>query len=164
MMKKIKLYLDTSVINFLFANDAPDLQKHTKDFFESYILKEKYEVYISKTVIDEINKTKEKNKRENLLKIIVRYKINILPDDNLNEIELLSTAYIKENILPSNKKEDALHIAYAVVNEIDVLVSWNFKHLANINKERQILVINQKEGYFYPLRLTTPLEVMSHEN
>ena len=59
--------------------------------------------------------------------------------------------------MPTN---DAMHVSIAVIYELDVLVSWNFTHLANINRERKIAVVNQSEGYFYPLRITTPLEVM----
>lgn len=38
-MKKLKIYLDTSVINFLFADDVPEFQKITEDFFENYVKK-----------------------------------------------------------------------------------------------------------------------------
>ena len=50
-MKKLKIYLDTSVINFLFADDVPEFKKITDDFFENYIKKEKYLAYISDVVI-----------------------------------------------------------------------------------------------------------------
>ncbi|OHD57229.1 MAG: hypothetical protein A2014_03835 [Spirochaetes bacterium GWF1_49_6] len=53
-MKKIKVYLDTSVINFIFADDAPDFKKATIDFFENYF--SLYEVYISDIVLLEIKK------------------------------------------------------------------------------------------------------------
>ena len=46
-MKKLKLYLDTSVLNFIFAEDAPDFKNVTIDFFENYVAKGKYDVYIS---------------------------------------------------------------------------------------------------------------------
>lgn len=56
-MKKPKIYLDTSVINFLFADDTPDFKKVTIDFFENYF--SEYEVYISDVVLLEINIHKE---------------------------------------------------------------------------------------------------------
>ena len=61
-------------------------------------------------------------------------------------------------------REDAEHIAYAVVYALDILVSWNYKHLANVNKERKINIVNQKQGYFLPLRMVTPLEVIKDED
>lgn len=48
-MNKLKIYLDTSVINFLFADDAPEFKEITKDFFEKYVTE--YDVYISDIVI-----------------------------------------------------------------------------------------------------------------
>ena len=66
-MKKPKIYLDTSVINFLFADDTPDFKKVTIDFFENYF--SAYEVYISDVVLLEINKTHDENKRQKLLQV-----------------------------------------------------------------------------------------------
>jgi len=54
-------------------------------------------------------------------------------------------------------------LQFAPVHSVDVLISWNFEHLANINKERRILAVNQELGYYYPMRITTPLEVMGIE-
>jgi hypothetical protein len=56
---------------------------------------------------------------------------------------------------------DFLHIAYSTVFEMDVLLSWNFHHLANINKEQRIL--NKTLGYNYPFRMANPLEVYFEE-
>lgn len=65
--------------------------------------------------------------------------------------------------IPRKKFDDALHIAVSTVHDVDVLVSWNFQHLANVNKERRALQVNQANGYYHPLRITTPLEVMGRE-
>ena len=77
--------------------------------------------------------------------------------------DTLANVYIKEKIIPIKKIEDAQHIAIATCNQIDILVSWNFKHLANIQKQIAVKVVNEKEGYFYPLLLTNPMEVI-YEN
>lgn len=47
---------------------------------------------------------------------------------------------------------------------MDVLLSWNFRHLANIKKQISVRIINEKNGYFYPLALTNPMEVMSEND
>ena len=44
--------------------------------------------------------------------------------------------------------------------DMDVLLSWNFRHLANLNKEARFLAVNVEEGYRHPLRLVSPLEVL----
>ncbi|MDH5684178.1 MAG: PIN domain nuclease, partial [candidate division WOR-3 bacterium] len=65
-MKKLKLYLETSVWNFLLADDTPELQDITLKLFNE-IAAGKYEIFISDLVITEINRTKDKNKRDMLL-------------------------------------------------------------------------------------------------
>ena len=156
-MKKLKIYLDTSVINFLFADDVPEFKKITDDFFENYIKKEKYLVYISDVVIREIEKTKDITQKTRLLEVVKKYALRIL---TLNEeSDKLAKIYIKEKIIPARKIEDAQHIAISTCNQIDILLSWNFKHLANIQKQIDVKIVNEREGYFYPLILTNPMEV-----
>jgi hypothetical protein len=59
--------------------------------------------------------------------------------------------------------DDAMHVALCTVNLIDVLASWNFRHLANVNRERRIMAVNESCGYVYPLRIVSPEEVMDDE-
>jgi len=163
-MKKLKIYLDTSVINFLFANDVPEFQKITEEFFEIIKKGERFEIYISDVVINEITKTNDIIKRQNLLSIIEDYYLIRLPNDRDREVSKLADFYLDKVIIPKAKVEDALHIAYAVVFEMDVLLSWNFKHLANIKKERAVLLANMESGYNYPIRIVTPMEVDYEDN
>lgn len=160
-MKLLKVYLDTSVINFLFADDAPDYMKITIDFFENYIKKGLYEVYVSNVVLDEIYKTENEEKKIKLLNVISKYDLRIL---TLNEEEnKLANIYVDEQIIPKKKIDDARHIAISTMNNLDILLSWNFRHLANVHKKLQIKIINEKMGYFYPLDLLTPIQLI-YEN
>jgi predicted nucleic acid-binding protein len=161
-MKKLKLYLDTSVLNFLFAEDAPDFKNITVDFFENYVAKGKYDVYISNVVIREIEKAPDISKRNILLNTVKKYSLRILM--LTPEAVALSELYLSERIIPAKKREDAQHIAIAVCNQIDVLVSWNFKHLANIQKQLAVKIVNEQQGYYYPLVLTNPMEVLYENN
>ncbi|MBM4039473.1 MAG: type II toxin-antitoxin system VapC family toxin [Planctomycetes bacterium] len=160
-MKTLRLYLDTSVINFLFAEDAPDLMGATKEFFETVVRPRTCDVSISSIVIDEILETPDAKHRRRLLGVVAEYSVPSLPVEPAVEIEDLASSYIQAGIIPASKLDDALHVAIATVHEVDVMVSWNFRHLANVNKERRIRTANEAKGYFYPLRITTPLEVMS---
>jgi hypothetical protein len=162
----IKIYLDTSVINFLFAQDAPQFQQATIDLFESYIRKEFYQTYISDYVLEEINNTSNGDKRTELLKVISDYPIQIIESNKIqdNKIQELASQYLASGIIPIKKKLDALHIATSVVLEINFLVSWNFKHLANISKEARILAVNLKNSYLNNFRIITPLELMNDES
>ena len=161
-MKLLKIYLDTSVVNFLFAEDAPDFKRVTIDFFEHYVRRKVYQVYVSEVVIREIEQTSDENQKERLLNVIAEFDLRVLPlTDEANKLALLSLA---ERILPEKKLDDARHIALTTVNQIDILLSWNFKHLANINKQLAVKVINEREGYYYPMLLTNPMEVLYEDD
>jgi len=75
----------------------------------------------------------------------------------------LANLYIKDKIIPEKKKEDALHIAISTVYDCDILLSWNFKHLANIKKQITVNSVNQNEGFLKKLNLLSPLEVECEE-
>ncbi len=158
-MKKLKIYLDTSIINFLFADDAPEYKKITRKFFNNYL--NEYDIYISELVYTEINRTKNKDKKKQLLKVIEKYNLEVFNPFN-NKIENLAKNYIKQKVIPVKKLDDALHIAFATYYEFDILLSWNFKHIANIKKQIAINSINEKQGFIKKLNLLNPLEVL-HE-
>ena len=70
MKTRIKIYLDTSALNFLFADDAPEKKEITLDFFENFIKTGIYQAFISDFVIQEINQTSDLEKRGRLLRVI----------------------------------------------------------------------------------------------
>ena len=156
-MRKLKVYLDTSVVSFLFAEDSPDFRKATVEFFERY--SQRFDLFVSDVVPTEINRDPNLDRRHRLLDVLKQHPITVLPSSRTAEVEALATTYIDNKVLPPSKKEDALHVAYATVFELDVLLSWNFKHLANIAREERILTVNRQLGYRYPLRVLSPLEV-----
>lgn len=158
-MKKPQLYLETSVWNFYFADDAPEKKEITLIFFDK-IKRGEYEIFISDIVVEEIGKADD-NKKKMLLNIIVEYSPHRLIVDE--EVAELAQKYIFEGVLPSNKIEDAMHAAVATVFEMDALISWNLKHLSNLIKMELINGINMKEGYSKRLELITPMEVSDEE-
>jgi len=156
MIKKLKIYLDTSVINFLFAEDAPEKKEVTIDFFENYLYD--FDVFISEIVIEEIFQTKNPKKLILLKNSLNNY--NLIPYNELNsDIIELSELYLRNLIVPLNQKEDAKHLAFATYYEFDILLSWNFKHLANINVQRKLNALNTILGYNKPLLLHNPMEL-----
>ncbi|MBI5324178.1 MAG: hypothetical protein HZB41_02675 [Ignavibacteriae bacterium] len=162
MKNKLKIYLDTSIINFLFADDAPEKRDVTIDFFENFIKKETYDVYISIFVVQEINATKDLIKRKKLLDVISDYQMKFIEPVEMDEIQNLSDKYIEESIIPEKNYFDAYHVAISTINEMNYLVSWNFRHLANIMKEKMIQSVNIKNGYFNELRIITPMELIDY--
>lgn len=159
-MKKLKIYLDTSVISFIYADDSPEKQNITREFFEQYI--SVYDVYISDLVLTEIENTSNPILRNQLKEIVTEYNLQVIEIDikDRDTVFNLAHEYIKEGVIPPNKLDDAIHIAICVLYEFDILLSWNFRHLANINKQIRINVVNKKEGYLKELFLLSPLEVL----
>ena len=134
----------------------------TEEFFKNFVKENIYEVSVSDVVLDEINKTENEEKKLKLLQVIRDYE---LPFDFFNtESGRLAGIYVTEGIIPQRKYDDARHIGLATVKNYDILLSWNFKHLANVNKRNKVKIINEREGYFYPLDLLTPIQLMYDEN
>lgn len=69
--------------------------------------------------------------------------------------------YVKRKIIPRKYRDDARHIAVAVVNDVDVIITWNCKHMAQVEKKRMINAVNMMLGY-RQIDIVTPLEVVSY--
>lgn len=78
------------------------------------------------------------------------------------EAEDLAGAYIEEGAIGPRMRADALHIALATVARVDVLVSWNFKHIVNLKRIHAYNAVNLKQGYPV-LEIRSPLEVPGDE-
>lgn len=78
------------------------------------------------------------------------------------EAEVLAAAYVEEGAIGARMRADALHIALATVARVDVLVSWNFKHVVNLRRIHALNSVNLKNGYPI-LEIRTPREVASHD-
>ena len=79
------------------------------------------------------------------------------------EAQQLANNYIEEKVLGKASLNDAYHIAIATVNRIDVLVSWNFKHIVNLDKIRLFNAINMKLGY-PTIDIRAPKELIKYED
>ena len=86
--------------------------------------------------------------------------IEVLPLSG--EAEDLASAYIADGAIPSRMRADGLHIALATVARVDVLVSWNFKHVVNLTRIHAYNAVNLKQGYPL-LEIRTPREVVEDE-
>ena len=78
-MRRLRIYLDTSVINFLFADDAPEKRDATRDFFARYVDTGHYEVAVSVLVVAEIERTRDAVRRKTLLDAISGHTLKQLP-------------------------------------------------------------------------------------
>ena len=93
---------------------------------------------------------------------------NTIPKKHIEKIKLtpeaieLADKYIKAKVVGKTSRADCQHIAIATLNHADVLVSWNFKHIVNLNKIRGYNGINFQLGY-QMIEIRTPKEIMSYE-
>ena len=163
-MKKLRMYLDTSIISFIYAYDSPEKQSITIEFFKKYL--SVYDVYVSNLVLTEIENTQEIALRKKLMAVFEEHDLNIIHIDPADQDKIFDLArrYIKEKIIPQKKFDDAVHVAICVYYEFDVLLSWNFRHLANIAKQIQVNAANKKQGYLKELFLLNPMEVIYEDD
>lgn len=75
---------------------------------------------------------------------------------------MLATSYISSGVIGAAKKVDAQHIATATVHRVDVLVSWNFKHIVNLERIHGYNSVNLRHGYPL-LEIRSPQEVIAYE-
>ncbi|MDR3244316.1 MAG: hypothetical protein LBT79_06155 [Elusimicrobiota bacterium] len=154
-----KVNLETTIFNFPFADDAPALQRDTLKFFQE-IKERKYIPYSSAYAIQELKDTKDESKKAKLLQLVDEYKITILPMSD--ESERVAKIYLSENIISKHHLTDAIHIAVAAVNDLDFIVSLNFKHIVRRKTIENIEVINYRLGY-KRVMIYTPREVIENE-
>lgn len=82
--------------------------------------------------------------------------------DISDEAVELAESYLKENVVGKTSRTDCIHIALATLNHADILVSWNFKHIVNINRIRGYNAVNYKLGNKI-LEIRTPREILIYE-
>ncbi len=157
-MKKLKIYIDTSVISHLQADDMPDRMSKTHGFWEN-LDKEEYEFYISELVMAEISNCPEP-KRSNLESFLKQASLSLLELDD--EVIELAEKYIDEGIFPIKYRDDAIHVALASVYNCNVIVSWNFKHMVKIRTILGVNGINKLMGYL-EIEIVTPEFIIEEE-
>jgi predicted nucleic acid-binding protein len=145
--KKISLYLDTSVIGGYYDDEFQD---DTRLLFEK-IKEGEYSIFISNVTEKELENAP--NNVRNLLNEF-EYRQIIVSDECVK----LADEYIKEGVVGLTNKEDCIHIATATMNDIDFLISWNFKHIVNIKRIRGYNSVNLKNGY-RQLEIHSPKEL-----
>ncbi len=150
-MKKLRIYIDTSVIGGCFD----------KEFFEDSIAlfdmsrKGKIVLLLSDLLVAELD-----NAPERVLQLF-----KTLPGYNLERIDISEDAlnlrdkYIKDKVLGRASENDALHVAIASVHGADMIVSWNFKHIVHYDKIRGFNAVNIREGYGI-IAIHSPKEVV----
>jgi predicted nucleic acid-binding protein len=150
-MKKTKIYLDTSVVSYLYQLDAPEKMQETLEFWEE-IKANKYETYMSSLTMTEINKCSN-DKLQVILSHLQEIDYTILPVTE--ESEILAEKIIDAGVLTRKSYEDCIHIACASIADCDYILSWNFKHLVKIKTINGVRAVNCLCGYS-PINICSP--------
>lgn len=157
-MKKLKIYLDTSVISHLQAGDVPEKMGKTLKFWDC-IEQGEYDVYISDLVAAEIEECPEPKKS------YFTQKVDSAPLEVVeisDEMVILAEKYVSEGVFSSKYMDDATHVAAASVIGCTAIVSWNFKHIVKLKTIIGVNGINRLMGYG-EIEIITPEIIIEEE-
>lgn len=159
---KPKIYLETTLFNYYFLKDpARQIQvKATKKLLQE-IKQRKWNACTSPEVIRELRKSK-KLLRDQMFSLLKLYPITILTPKEFKGYLSLANLYIKAGVVPKKKRADARHISIATLADMDILVSWNQKHIVRFKTQELVRVINISQG-LNTISINTPGEVITYE-
>lgn len=138
-MRKLKIYLDTSVISHLQQEDVSEKMCETLELWEQFKTRNDVEIIISELVVREIYQCKEP-KRSFLFNEMsqLHYTLVKVTDEEKD----LANNYLRNGVLKEKSIDDLIHIATATLNECSYIVSWNFKHFVNPKTINAVNAIN----------------------
>jgi predicted nucleic acid-binding protein len=157
-MRTPRIYLETTLFNFFFADDAPEKRQDTIKLFQE-IKEGKYSPYTSDAVLEELEKASPE-KFNQMFSLINQYSITILPVTE--DAKRLANIYINEGVIPEKYPTDALHIALSTVNDLDHIVSYNFRHIVKLKTITMTESINIRENY-KRIGILSPTEVIEYD-
>ena len=154
------VYLETTVVSYLTANPSRNVvvaghQQSTREWWDNR--KQKFRVVASQLVLQEASRgdSEAAERRLDILRAVDL--VEITPD-----AAALARAFIENGVVPETSLEDALHVAVAVTNGCNFLMTWNFRHLAGAGVRTRIEAFCQNEGY-EPTIICTPEELLEDE-
>jgi len=150
-----RIYIDTSVVGGFFDKK---FEVETKALFEQ--LKNKEVIF----VVSDLLRDELKNAPEHVRTLLENYNPECFEVvTSTKETEDLANHYIAEKVIGQTSFEDCQHIAIATINKVDILASWNFKHIVNINRIRGYNSVNMKLGYS-TIEIRNPKDLVTYGN
>jgi hypothetical protein len=146
----MNFYMDTSVFGGILDRE---FQQPTEELF-TFIKSNNIKILHSALLAKELARAPEEIRLLANQFLIDEMRVHVT-----EEMAHLSQLYLKEGVLTDKSASDALHIAIATLSGANIVVSWNFKHMANFIKIRQYNAINIREGYGL-ITIHTPREII----
>ena len=149
----IRVYIDTSIVGGYFDDE---FSSDTQALFER--LNNKEIIFIISSVLEqELQKAPD-----NVRKLLAHYDKTCFEYVKLTKEAIeLANKYVAEKIVKKTSMEDCLHIALATIHKADVLVSWNFKHIVNLDRIKGYNGINMRYGYSV-VEIRSPKELLNY--
>ena len=156
-MRIPRIYLETTMFNYYFE---PEREAHadTVKLFEE-IKEGRYQAFTSVYALRELRDAPPE-KMKKMLALVDEYCITTL--DFSPEAEQLANIYVREGIIPTRYGTDGVHIAVATVNDLDMIISLNFKHIVRKKTIELTEHVNIREGY-HKIGIYTPMEVVDRD-
>jgi len=152
-MRQLLIYADTSAIG---GCEDPEFSRDSLALWAEFV-RGTHLLVLSEHTLRELHDAPQAV-RDHLSEVPQDHQL--LLDDSEEAADLAET-YLHRGILGPGSTGDALHIALATVARVDVLVSWNFKHIVNLGRIRLFHSVNVELGYG-PLEIRTPTEVLQY--
>ncbi len=157
---KRRVYIETSIISYLTARPSKTIlgaahQQITSAWWER---RGEFELVVSESVLRECG-AGDPDAAQRRLGIVAGLPLLLIDERALH----IAEALVEQGIVPAKAAEDALHIAVATIHGVDYLLTWNCRHIANPEIQRNIAVYLEQIGFFLPF-ICTPEELLGEEN
>lgn len=151
-----KVYLETTIVSYLTAEPTSDVvqaahQQLTREWWDR---RDRFALFVSRTVLAEAAGGAAEAARRRLAAL---ERITVLAATD--EAAELAAQFIRAHAMPEKAAVDALHVAIAVVNGMDYVLTWNCTHIANAAIRDKIERTCREAGYEPPI-ICTPEELM----
>jgi len=153
---KRKIYLETSVISYLTARPSKTIigAAHQQITLAWWEVRHQYDLFVSESVLRECG-AGDPSAAQKRLAVVSDVPLLTMTEQAID----VAQALIDRKIVPFKAAEDALHIAMATINSVDYLLTWNRKHIANPEIQRNIAAYLDTVGLFLPF-ICTPEELL----
>jgi hypothetical protein len=150
-----RIYIDTSIVGGYFDEE---FEEATIQLFERF---EKVELIF---VVSDLLDLELINAPKKVRNLLLKYSAEKFERIELTEEAIeLADKYISEKVVGRTSREDCRHIALATINKVDVLASWNFKHIVNLDRIKGYNSVNMRLGYSI-IEIRSPKDLIKYGN